>query len=39
MNPFDWRTVPLAKHAQHLALIPFPTALYIAAVALDLFGA
>lgn len=38
MSPFDWRTVLLAKHAQHVALIHFPIALYIAAVALDLLG-
>jgi uncharacterized membrane protein len=38
MNPFDWRTVLLAKHAQHVALIHFPIALFIAAVALDLLG-
>ena len=38
MNPFDWRTVLLAKHAQHVALIHFPIALFIAAVALDLVG-
>jgi uncharacterized membrane protein len=38
MNPFDLRTVLLAKHAQHVALIHFPMALYIAAVALDLVG-
>lgn len=36
MNPFDWRTVLLAEHAQHVALISFPIALFIAAVALDL---
>jgi uncharacterized membrane protein len=39
MNPLDWPTVLLAKHAQHVALIHFPIALYIAAVALDLLGA
>jgi len=38
MNPFDWRTVLLAKHAQHVVLIHFPIALFIAAVALDLLG-
>jgi len=36
--PFDWRTVLLAKHAQHVALIHFPIALYVAAVVLDLLG-
>ena len=34
-SPFDWRTVLLAKHAQHVALIHFPIALFIAAVVLD----
>lgn len=38
VNPFDWRTVVLAKHAQHVVLIHFPIALYIAGVALDLAG-
>jgi uncharacterized membrane protein len=38
MNPFDLRTVLLAKHAQQVALIRFPIALYIVAVALDLLG-
>src|SRR6476469_4380121 len=35
MNPFDIRTVVLAKHAQHVVLIHFPIALFIAAVAFD----
>ena len=35
VNPFDWRTVLLAKHAQHVVLIHFPIALFIAAVAFD----
>ena len=34
-NPFDPRTVFLAKHAQHVVLIHFPIALYISAVAFD----
>ena len=38
MNPFDWRSVVLAKHAQHVVLIHFPIALFIAAVALDVVG-
>lgn len=38
VNPFDWRTVFLAKHAQHVVLIHFPIALYIAGVALDIVG-
>jgi uncharacterized membrane protein len=35
INPFDIRTVLLAKHAQHVVLIHFPIALFIAAVAFD----
>ena len=38
MNPFDLRTVFLAKHAQHVVLIQFPIALLIAAVAFDLIA-
>jgi uncharacterized membrane protein len=38
MNPFDWRTVLLAKHAQHVVLIHFPIALFIVAVAFDLLA-
>ena len=34
-NPFDVRTVILAKHAQHVVLIHFPLALFIVAVAFD----
>jgi uncharacterized membrane protein len=34
-NPFDWRTVLLAKHAQHVALIHFPIALFIVGVVFD----
>jgi uncharacterized membrane protein len=37
-NPFDVRTVVLAKHAQHVVLIHFPIALFIAAVAFDLIA-
>ena len=37
-NPFDIRTVLLAKHAQHVVLIHFPIALFTAAVALDYFA-
>ena len=32
VNPFDIRTVILAKHAQHVVLIHFPIALFTAAV-------
>jgi uncharacterized membrane protein len=36
LNPFDLKTVFLAKHAQHVVLIHFPIALLISAVAFDL---
>ena len=35
LNPFDIRTVVLAKHAQHVVLIHFPIALLVTAVAFD----
>lgn len=35
VNPFDIKTVLLAKHAQHVVLIHFPIALFISAVAFD----
>jgi uncharacterized membrane protein len=35
VDPFDIKTVVLAKHAQHVVLIHFPIALFIAAVAFD----
>ena len=35
MNPFDWKTVILAKHAQHVALVHFPIALMVTAAAFD----
>lgn len=38
LNPFDWRTVLLAKHAQHVVLIHFPIALCLSAVAFDLLA-
>ena len=38
MNPFDLKTVFLAKHAQHVVLIHFPIALFIAAAAFDLIA-
>jgi uncharacterized membrane protein len=37
-NVFDWRTALLARHAQHVVLIHFPIALYLAGVVLDLAG-
>ena len=38
VNPFDIKTVVLAKHAQHVVLVHFPIALFIAAVAFDYLG-
>ena len=35
VNPFDIKSVLQAKHAQHVVLIHFPIALFIAAVAFD----
>ena len=36
MNPFDPKATLLARHAQHVVLIHFPIALFIAGVAFDL---
>ena len=38
VNPFDLKTVFLAKHAQHVVLIHFPIALFLTAVAFDLIA-
>jgi uncharacterized membrane protein len=38
VNPFDIKTVLLAKHAQHVVLIHFPIALFIAGVGFDLLA-
>ena len=38
MHPFDLKSALFAKHAQHIALIHFPIALFIAGVAFDLIG-
>jgi len=38
VNPFDIKTVLLAKHAQHVVLIHFPIALLIVAVGFDYFA-
>ena len=38
VNPFDPKTVLLAKHAQHVVLIHFPIALFIVGVAFDVLG-
>jgi uncharacterized membrane protein len=35
VNPFDLKTALLAKHAQHVVLIHFPIALFVAAVLFD----
>ncbi len=35
MHPFDLKSALLAKHAQHVVLIHFPIALFIAGVAFD----
>jgi uncharacterized membrane protein len=37
-NPFDLRTILLAKHAQHVVLIHFSIALFITGVGLDLLS-
>jgi uncharacterized membrane protein len=36
LNPFDIKSVLLAKHAQHVVLIHFPIALFIVGVAFDI---
>ena len=38
MNPFDIKAVLLAKHAQHVVLIHFPIALFMASFAFDLLA-
>jgi len=38
MSPFDWRSVLLARHAQHVVLIHFPIALFVTGVLLDLMA-
>lgn len=35
MNPFDLKSVVLARHAQHVVLIHFPIALFLVSVACD----
>jgi uncharacterized membrane protein len=35
INPFDPKTILLAKHAQHVVIIHFPIALFISAVVFD----
>jgi uncharacterized membrane protein len=38
VNPFDPKSVLLAKHAQHVVLIHFPIALFVAGVTFDLLA-
>lgn len=38
LNPFDPKYFLFAKHAQHVALIHFPIALFVAGVILDFVG-
>jgi uncharacterized membrane protein len=38
VNPFDLRTILLAKHAQHVVLIHFPIALFVTGVGFDLLS-
>jgi uncharacterized membrane protein len=38
MNPFDIRSALLAKHAQHVVLIHFPIALFLAGAGFDIVG-
>ena len=38
VNAFDWRTIFLAKHAQHVVLIHFPIALFIIGVLFDVLS-
>ena len=38
MNPFDLKSVLLAKHAQHVVMVHFPIALIFVSVAFDLLS-
>jgi uncharacterized membrane protein len=38
MNPFDLKTALLAKHAQHVVIIHFPIALFMASAFFDLLA-
>jgi len=38
MNPFDLKSVLLAKHAQHVAMVHFPIALIVVSVVFDLLS-
>jgi uncharacterized membrane protein len=39
VSPFNWRSVLLARHAQHVVLIHFPIALFITGVLFDVAAA
>lgn len=38
MHPFDLKSALLARHAQHVVLVHFPIALFLAGVGFDFFG-
>jgi len=38
LNPFDLKSALLARHAQHVVLIHFPIALFLASTAFDVIG-
>lgn len=38
MSPFDWRSVLLARHAQHVVLVHFPIALFMIGVLFDVLA-
>jgi len=38
LNPFDVKAALLAKHAQHVVMIHFPIALFLASLAFDLLA-
>ena len=38
VNPFDLKSAPLAKHAQHVVLVHFPIALFISSFVFDLLA-
>jgi uncharacterized membrane protein len=38
VNPLNWRTILLERHAQHVVFIHFPIGLFISGVVFDLFS-
>jgi uncharacterized membrane protein len=38
LHPFDLKSALFARHAQHVVLVHFPIALFLAGVGFDLFG-